>query len=80
MPFHIQSFGTFETVNHKKSLQINKNDILSWQNLGHTFKNLRRYKEAIKCYNIALDLNPLDRFHNNGRLRDSLIECEKFLK
>lgn len=65
---------------YQKTLQINNRDILTWQNLGHTFKNLKRYVEAIKCYNIALDLNPLDHFHNNGKLRDSLIECEKLKK
>ena len=65
---------------YQYALQINKRDILSWQNLGHTFKNLEKYNEAIKCYNIALDLNPLDGYHNNGKLRDSLIECEKFSK
>ena len=65
---------------YQKALQINKQDILSWQNLGHTFKNLKKYNEAIRCYNISLDLNPLDRFHNNGKLRDSLIECEKLSK
>ncbi|MFB5602803.1 MAG: tetratricopeptide repeat protein [Candidatus Nitrosomaritimum aestuariumsis] len=53
---------------------------MSWQNIGHTFKNLKKYKEAVQCYNIALDLNPLDGYRNNGKLRDSLIECENFLK
>jgi tetratricopeptide (TPR) repeat protein len=77
--FNLGNFDLALTF-YKKGLQINKNDILSWQNLGHTFKNLKRFKEAIKCFNIALDLNPLDRFHNNGKLRDSLIECEKFSK
>lgn len=65
---------------YKKTLQINKNDILTWQNLGHTFKTLGKYKDAIKSYEIALDLNPLDRYHNNGKLRDSLIECQKLSK
>lgn len=65
---------------YQKAIQINKGDILSWQNLGHTFKSLSKYNEAIKCYNFALDLNPLDRFHNNGKLRDSLLECEKLAK
>lgn len=62
---------------YKKTLQINKLDVLTWQNLGHTFKNLKQYKNAIKSYEIALDLNPLDKYHNNGKLRDSLIECQK---
>ena len=64
---------------YKKAVQINSKDILSWQNLGHTFKRIGNRKAAIKCYNVALDLNPLDRFRNNGKLRDSLIECEKSL-
>jgi len=64
---------------YKKALQINDKDILTWQNLGHSFKSLCKYNEAIACYNSALDLNPLDRFHNNGKLRDSLIECEKLV-
>ena len=54
--------------------------VLAWQNLGHAFKSQFMYNEAIKCYNFALDLNPLDKFHNNGKLRDSLIECEKLVK
>ena len=62
---------------YKKTLQINKQDVLTWQNFGHTFKNLKQYQNAIKSYEIALDLNPLDKYHNNGKLRDSLIECEK---
>lgn len=62
---------------YRKALKINNKDILTWQNLGHTFKSLCKYNEAITCYNSALDLNPLDRFHNNGKLRDSLLECEK---
>ena len=61
-----------------EQITINTNEFIKQK--GHTFKNLNRYEEAIKCYNIALDLNPLDRFRNNGRLRDSLIECEKFSK
>ena len=77
--FNLGNFDLALTF-YKKSLQKNKIDILSWQNLGHTFKNLDKYKEAIHCYNIALDLNPHDRFRNNGKLRDSLIECEKFSK
>ncbi|MGD8431827.1 MAG: tetratricopeptide repeat protein, partial [Nitrosopumilaceae archaeon] len=28
---------------YQQALQINKKDILSWQNLGHTFKNLEKY-------------------------------------
>jgi len=65
---------------YQKTLEINNRDILTWQNLGHTFKNLNRYIDAIKCYNMALDLNPLDKFRNNGKLRDSLVECEKLNK
>ncbi len=73
------NLGNFEKALefYKKTLQINRLDVLTWQNLGHTFKNLKQYKNAIKSYEIALDLNPLDRYHNNGKLRDSLIECEK---
>ena len=65
---------------YQKTLEINNKDVLTWQNLGHTFKNLDMYQKAIKSYEMALDLNPLDRYHNNGRLRDSLIECEKLSK
>ena len=65
---------------YKKTIQINKQDILTWQNLGHTFKILKKYRNAIKSYEISLDLNPLDQYHNNGMIRDSLIECEKFSK
>jgi tetratricopeptide (TPR) repeat protein len=77
--YHLGHFD-LALIFYKKAIQINNEDILSWQNLGHTFKRLDKYKEAIKCYNVSLDLNPLDKFRNNGKLRDSLIECEKLLK
>ncbi|MDX1441205.1 MAG: tetratricopeptide repeat protein [Nitrosopumilaceae archaeon] len=64
---------------YKKTLHINNKDVLTWQNLGHTFKSLKQFQNAIKSYDQALDLNPLDRYHNNGKLRDSLIECQKLL-
>ena len=68
------------TTFYQQALKINKRDVLAWQNLGHAFKSQFKFDEAIKCYNFALDLNPLDMYHNNGRLRDSLIECEKLAK
>ena len=77
--YHLGNFDLALTF-YKKAIQINSKDVLSWQNFGHTFKSLDKYKDAIKCYNVALDLNPLDRFRNNGKLRDSLVECEKLSK
>jgi tetratricopeptide (TPR) repeat protein len=68
------------TIFYQKALKINTKDVLTWQNLGHSLKSQHKYKQAIRCYNFALDLNPLDRFHNNGKLRDFLIECEKLVK
>jgi len=65
---------------YQQTLKIHNKDVLTWQNLGHAFKLKLKYYEAIKCYNMALDLNPLDKYHNNGKLRDSLIECEKLVK
>ena len=46
--YHLGNFDLALTF-YKKAIQINNKDVLSWQNFGHTFKSLGKYRE---CYQM----------------------------
>jgi protein O-GlcNAc transferase len=42
----------------KRALAANPNDGAAWRNLGHALSGLKRYKQAIACYDKALAFEP----------------------
>lgn len=47
---------------YSKCLEIAPNRADAWFNMGEALRNLRRYKEAINCFDKALEINPKDKF------------------
>ena len=50
---------------------------VAWNNKGNTLARMGRYREALDCYNRAIDLNPAykDAWMNKGYVLIKLDRC-----
>jgi tetratricopeptide (TPR) repeat protein len=70
-------------------LKITSNDVNAWNDRGLTFYNLGKYKEAIKSFDKALDIDPRDAtilsnkgasLNNLGKYKDAIKCLDKALE
>ena len=54
---------------YRRSLELDPQASLSWRNQGNAFMELRRYSEAVGCYDRVLQLNPDDEIAVQARLQ-----------
>ena len=43
---------------YHKGLELSSKDSKGWTNLGYAYKSRKDYKESLRCYRTALELDP----------------------
>ena len=64
---------------YDKSLEVNPDDIKSWNNKGVELMNIRRFQWAMECFDKVLELEPDDSaaLHNKGVILTKLSKHKK---
>ena len=78
--------GFLDRFKDKKNVSKNENKEMEswewWVNKGNSLSSLGRLKEAIKCYDMALEINPqhAEAWFNKGVSLDSLGRFDEAIK
>ena len=59
--------------------ELDPKDAVAWHNRGFALYDLRRYEEAIICYDTALGINPEDAIAWDNKIiaEEKLLKIEK---
>ena len=58
--YNISKKQSQEITEYNKILKLNSKDTTAWNNKGTVFAKIGRYQVAIKCFDKALEIDPID--------------------